>query len=252
MATISRAHLIQQLRSPECYDLVVIGGGATGLGIALQASLRGYSVVLLEAHDFAKGTSSRSTKLAHGGVRYLARGEIGMVSKALQGRAGLLKDIPHLAQSISFVMPSYNWPDLCFYGLGLKLYEWLAGKRGIGKTVYLNPQAVLSHLPGLKAGGLKGGVKYLDGQFDDARFAINLARTAQKSGALLVNYCRVTDFFYEAGKISGLRCTDAESSETFSIQTGCVINATGVWVDALCQKDALISNEKITSLITAS
>jgi len=252
MANITRAKLIQQLRSPKRYDLAVIGGGATGLGIALQASLRGYSVVLLEAHDFAKGSSSRSTKLAHGGVRNLARGEIGMVRKALQGRAGLLKDIPHLAQSLSFVMPSYNWLDLYVYGLGLKLYQWLAGSRVLGKTVLLNPQAVLSHLPGLKAAGLRGGVKYFDGQFDDARFAINLARTAQKTGALLVNYCPVTNFLYKAGKINGLICTDVESEESFSIQTACVINATGVWVDAVRQKDALFSREKISQIITAS
>ena len=226
MANITRAQLIQQLRLPKRYDLAVIGGGATGLGIALQASLRGYSVVLLEAHDFAKGSSSRSTKLAHGGVRYLARGEIGMVRKALQGRAGLLEDIPHLAQAIPFVVPSYNWLGIGFYGLGLKLYEWLAGSRGLGKTGYLNAKAVLAHLPGLKADGLRGGVKYIDGQFDDARFAINLARTAQKAGALLVNYCRVENFNYQAGKINGLLCTDAESAETFSIQAACVINET--------------------------
>ena len=252
MANITRAQLIQQLRLPKRYDLAVIGGGATGLGIALQASLRGYSVVLLEAHDFAKGSSSRSTKLAHGGVRYLARGEIGMVRKALQGRAGLLEDIPHLAQAICFVVPSYNWLGIGFYGLGLKLYEWLAGSRGLGKTGYLNAKAVLAHLPGLKADGLRGGVKYIDGQFDDARFAINLARTAQKAGALLVNYCRVENFNYQAGKINGLLCTDAESAETFSIQAACVINATGVWVDTLCQQDALFSNEKVSDLINAS
>ena len=157
---MTRSELLQQLSVPQRFDLAVIGGGATGLGVALEASQRGYKVVLLESHDFAKGTSSRSTKLVHGGVRYLAQGNISLVREALHERSVLLHDAPHLAQPIPFVMPSYRWWETAFYGIGLKLYDLLAGADGLGPTEFLTARSVLARMPGLKAQGLLGGVQY--------------------------------------------------------------------------------------------
>src|SRR5690606_29470289 len=173
-----RDQLLARLAESKTFDLAVIGGGATGLGVALDAAARGFSVVLLEAHDFAKGTSSRATKLAHGGVRYLAQGNISLVHEALHERTTLLHNAPHLAQPLAFVMPSYHLWETPFYGAGLKIYDVLAGRAGLGQTEFLSRMQALRLLPGLQAAGLKGGVKYWDGQFDDARLALALARTA--------------------------------------------------------------------------
>ena len=179
---MNRASLIEQLARPLTYDVAVIGGGATGLGVALDAAARGFSVVLVESHDFAKGTSSRATKLVHGGVRYLAQGNISLVREALHERRTLLANAPHLAQPLAFVMPSYKFWEAPFYGVGLKMYDALAGKAGLGATEFLNAEQTLALLPNIKCAGpggqLKGGVKYWDGQFDDARLALALARTA--------------------------------------------------------------------------
>jgi glycerol-3-phosphate dehydrogenase len=176
--TVNRPALVQRLAEPQTFDVAIIGGGATGLGVALDAALRGYSVVLLESHDFAKGTSSRATKLVHGGVRYLAQGNIGLVREALRERTTLLRNAPHLAQPLPFVMPSYKFWETPFYGVGLKLYDALAGQAGLGSTEFLSRAATLRHVPTVCAEGLRGGVKYWDGQFDDARLALALARTA--------------------------------------------------------------------------
>ena len=232
-----RAALLARLADGTSYDLAVVGGGATGLGVALDAASRGLRVVLVESHDFAKGTSSRATKLLHGGVRYLAQGNVSLVYEALHERTTLLNNAPHLAQPLAFVMPSYRWWETPFYGIGLKLYDALAGKAGLGKTEFLGRAGALAALPGANADGLKGGVKYWDGQFNDARLAITLAKTAALHGALLVNYCQADDLIYEAGKVVGLRCTDTETSRSFDIRARCVINAAGVWVDALRVKD---------------
>lgn len=225
------------LAEPVTYDLAIIGGGATGLGVALDAALRGFSVVLVESHDFAKGTSSRATKLVHGGVRYLAQGNISLVYEALHERATLLHNAPHIAQPLPFVMPSYKLWEAPFYGVGLKMYDALAGKSGLGPTQFLNRKETLQCLPSLKTGGLKGGVKYWDGQFDDARLALALARSAAKQGALLINYCRANRLLHEEGKLVGLECQDQETDKSYKISTRCVINATGVWVDELRQQD---------------
>ena len=249
---MTRSQLLQQLAAPPIFDLAVIGGGATGLGVALEASQRGYKVVLLESHDFAKGTSSRSTKLVHGGVRYLAQGNIGLVREALHERSVLLHNAPHLAQPIPFVMPSYRWWETAFYGIGLKLYDLLAGADGLGPTEFLSARSVLSRMPGLKSDGLSGGVQYWDGQFDDARFAIHLARTAGQAGALLVNYCAVTQLHQHQGRITGLGCRDQETGQEFVIQSDCVINATGVWVDQIRELDAKSTGTVVEPMVAPS
>ncbi len=232
-----RRDLIARLMQPHTYDVAIVGGGATGLGVALDAAARGFSVVLVESHDFAKGTSSRATKLVHGGVRYLAQGNIALVREALHERSMLLNNAPHLAQPLAFVMPSYQWWETPFYGLGLTAYDMLAGKAGLGKTEFLNRRQTLELLPNAQASNLRGGVKYWDGQFNDARLALALARSAATQGALLVNYCRATDLVFGQGKVTGLQCQDTETGAAITIKARCVINATGVWVDELRQKD---------------
>ena len=232
-----RAALIERLASGQRYDIAVVGGGATGLGVALDAAARGFSVVLVESADFAQGTSSRSTKLVHGGVRYLAQGNIALVREALHERSTLLRNAPHLAQPLSFIMPSYKWWETPFYGVGLKVYDALAGKAGLGKTEFLSRAETLAQLPMAQPEGLKGGVKYWDGQFDDARLALALARTAALYGALLINYCKADELVYSSGKVAGLVVVDALTGQRYTIQAGCVVNAAGVWVDELRQKD---------------
>ena len=233
----SRHDLIAALKVPRAYDIAIVGGGATGLGVALDAAARGFSVVLVESHDFAKGTSSRATKLVHGGVRYLAQGNFSLVREALHERTTLLNNAPHLAQPLPFIMPSYKWWEMPFYGVGLKMYDALAGKAGLGKTEFLNREQTLKLLPTAQADGLKGGVKYWDGQFNDARLALALARTAAARGALLVNYCKATDLLFDGGKVAGLITQDTETGQQIQIRSRCVINAAGVWVDELRQKD---------------
>lgn len=232
-----RGELVARLAEPHQYDIAIVGGGATGLGVALDAAARGLSVVLLESHDFAKGTSSRSTKLVHGGVRYLAQGNISLVREALRERSRLLDNAPYLAQPLAFVLPSYKWWEIPFYGIGLTMYDVLAGKAGLGHTEFLNRAQTLALLPAAQPLGLKGGVKYWDGQFNDARLALALARSAAVRGALLVNYCRATDLFYAGGKVAGLMCEDTLTGQQYRIQSRCVVNAAGVWVDELRQKD---------------
>lgn len=235
--TTRREDLIARLAAPHQYDVAIIGGGATGLGVALDAVARGFSVVLVESHDFAKGTSSRATKLVHGGVRYLAQGNFSLVREALHERATLLRNAPHLAQPLPFVMPSYKFWEAPFYGAGLKMYDALAGKDGLGETEFLSRARTLQYLPTVQTEGLKGGVKYWDGQFDDARLALALARTAAARGALLVNYCAATGLVHQGGKIAGLSCEDRETGKSYTLKAGCVINAAGVWVDELRQMD---------------
>lgn len=232
-----REELIAGLAEPRHYDIAIVGGGATGLGVALDAAARGFSVALVESHDFAKGTSSRATKLVHGGVRYLAQGNISLVREALRERSTLLDNAPYLAQPLAFVMPSYQWWETPFYGIGLTLYDALAGQAGLGHTEFLSRAQTLALLPAAQPQGLKGGIKYWDGQFNDARLALALARTAAVRGALLVNYCRATDLLYQGGKVTGLLCEDSLTGQAYQIQSRCVVNAAGVWVDELRQKD---------------
>lgn len=250
--TTSRAGLLARLARPAAYDLAVIGGGATGLGVALDAAARGFSVVLLESHDFAKGTSSRATKLVHGGVRYMAQGDIALVREALHERTTLLRNAPHLAQPLAFVMPSYRMWETPFYGAGLKLYYALAGSAGLGPTQFLGRMETLRCLPTAVAEGLKGGVKYWDGQFDDARLALALARTAALRGALVLNYCPVTDLLYDAARVAGLVCEDAETGRRHEVRARCVVNATGVWVDGLRQRDGQALGQKVRPIVAPS
>jgi glycerol-3-phosphate dehydrogenase len=226
------AERLQSLASRSRFDLVVVGGGATGLGVALDAALRGFSVALFESHDFAGGTSSRSTKLLHGGVRYLAQGNVALVREALAERATVLRIAPHLAQPLPFVMPSYAWWQTPFYGAGLKLYDLMAGRAGLGRTAFLSRAQTLAALPGVNPDGLKGGVQYWDGQFDDARLALALVRTAHSAGAELFNYASVDALQRGDGAFS-VTVKDRLSDQVWQVEAGCVVNATGVWVDEL-------------------
>jgi glycerol-3-phosphate dehydrogenase len=247
-----RSELMARLAEPRQYDVAVIGGGATGLGVALDAASRGYSVVLVESHDFAKGTSSRATKLVHGGVRYLAQGNIALVREALHERTTLLHNAPHLAQPLPFIMPSYKFWETPFYGIGLKMYDALAGRAGLGPTEFLGRAKTLQYLPTAQTAGLKGGVKYWDGQFDDARLALALARTAAAHGALLANYCAATSLIHEGGRLVGLHCVDSEGGAAFTLRAHCVVNAAGVWVDEFRQKDGEAVGRKTLPMVAPS
>jgi len=216
------------------WDLIVVGGGATGVGVAIDAATRGYAVLLLEQSDFGKGTSSRSTKLVHGGVRYLEQGNISLVMEALRERGLLLGNAPHLVHDRAFVVPNYDWWEAPFYGLGLKVYNLLAGKYGFGASRILSKEETLERLPTIKTEGLRGGVVYYDGQFDDARLLINMAATAWEMGATLLNYVRVTGLTRDGeGFIDGVTAQDAETGEEFQAQAGVVINATGPFSDGV-------------------
>ncbi len=249
---MNRQDLISRLERTKACDIAIIGGGATGLGVALDAAARGYSVVLVESHDFAKGTSSRATKLVHGGVRYLAQGNVALVREALHERTTLLHNAPHIAQPLAFVMPSYRFWETPFYGAGLKMYDALAGKAGLGQTEFLSRREALACLPTVLPQGLKGGVKYWDGQFDDARLALALARTAQAKGALVVNYCAATALRYEKGKVAGLVCRDQETGREFEIRSRCVVNAAGVWVDHFRQMDGQAIDRPVKPMVAPS
>ena len=216
----------------EPWDMVIIGGGATGVGAAVDAASRGYQVLLLEQSDFGKGTSSRSTKLVHGGVRYLEQGNISLVMEALKERGLLRQNAPHLVSDLAFVVPSYDWWESPFYGLGLKLYNLLAGKYGFGHSQILSRDETLARLPGIRPDGLRGGVVYFDGQFDDARLLINLVSTAAEQGATLLNYVAVTGFERaEDGTLETVLATDAESGAHFRIGARVIINAAGPFCD---------------------
>ena len=249
---MNRQELIAQLARPRTYDVAVIGGGATGLGVALDAAARGFSVVLLEAHDFAKGTSSRATKLVHGGVRYLAQGNVGLVREALRERTTILRNAPHLAQPLAFVLPAYHYWEMPFYGAGLKMYDALAGRAGLGSTQFLSRGETLDCLPTARTAGLKGGIKYWDGQFDDARLALALARTAAGHGALVLNYCQVMALRHEQGRIVGLGCEDRETGAAYEVRARCVINAAGVWVDHFRQEDGDAVGRPVQPMVAPS
>jgi glycerol-3-phosphate dehydrogenase len=218
----------------EPWDMVIIGGGATGVGIAADAASRGYDVLLLEQHDFGKGTSSRSTKLVHGGVRYLEQGNIALVMEALKERGLLRQNAPHLVSNLAFVVPNYDWWEAPFYGLGLKIYNALAGKYGFGSSEILTREETLARLPTIKTDGLRGGVVYYDGQFDDTRLLINLVETAAEQGATLVNYVRVVAVTKGAdGFVQGVVAADQETGQQWTIGARVVVNATGAFSDCV-------------------
>jgi glycerol-3-phosphate dehydrogenase len=231
------------------WDMVIVGGGATGVGVAVDAASRGYEVVLFEQSDFGKGTSSRSTKLVHGGVRYLEQGNISLVIEALKERGLLRQNAPHLVRDLGFVVPNYEWWEAPFYGLGLKVYNLLAGKYGFGPSQMLSREETLERLPTIKTAGLRGGVIYYDGQFDDTRLLINLAATAAEQGATLLNYAPVTGFSRDAdGFIDGVRAGDLESGQEFWIGAKVVINATGAFCDAVRR----LADTQVTPMIAPS
>jgi glycerol-3-phosphate dehydrogenase len=222
------------LHQRKVWDMVIVGGGATGVGIAVDAASRGYDVLLLEQYDFGKGTSSRSTKLVHGGVRYLEQGNISLVMEALKERGLLRRNAPHLVHDLAFVVPSYTWWESPFYGFGLKVYNMLSGRYRFGPTSRLSRDEILTRLPNIKTEGLKGGVVYFDGQFDDTRLLINLVATAAEQGAVLLNYVEVTGLRRdEDGFISGVIARDRESCQAYEVEAKVVINATGAFCDAV-------------------
>lgn len=228
------------------FDIVVIGGGASGLGAALDAAARGHRVALFEQSDFAKGTSSRSTKLVHGGVRYLQQGNVSLVLEALRERGRLARNAPHLVRSQAFVIPNYSWWEGPFYGIGMKVYDQLAGKLGLAPSRHLNKAQTIQQIPTVEQENLVGGVIYHDGQFDDSRLAINLAQTADELGAAMLNYCRCVGLEKNNGMVSGVRIHDIESDGEFTVNAKCVINATGVFVDELRSMDESESKPIVT------
>ena len=233
-----RAVSLDRVRSAsEPFDFAIIGGGATGLGIAVDAASRGHRVALFEQADFAKGSSSRSTKLVHGGVRYLRQGNVALVLEALRERGRLARNAPHLVRNLEFVIPTYAWWEGPFYGIGMKVYDGLAGKLGFGPSRHLSLDESLAMLPNIEREHLTGGVIYHDGQFDDARLAVNLAQTAEANGAAMLNYCRCTGLVKELGAVAGVEVRDAETGEEFTVRARGVINATGVFVDDVRRMD---------------
>lgn len=233
-----RDHILQRLTSHETWDVLVIGGGATGLGVALDAVSRGYKTLLVEQADFAKGTSSRSTKLVHGGVRYLAQGDVKLVREACIERGLLQKNAPHLVKNQTFIIPVYNFWDKIKYTIGLKVYDWIAGKLSLGRSVFVSRNETLQQLPGIKEKGLLGGVLYHDGQFDDSRLAINIAQSIAENGGIVLNYAAVTGLLKnEKGKLNGAVIFDVEKSVSYSIKAKAIVNATGVFVDGILKMD---------------
>ena len=220
------------------WDVIIIGGGATGLGIALDAVTRGYRTLLLERSDFAGGTSSRSTKLVHGGVRYLAQGDILLVIEALKERGRMLRNAPHLAGNQEFVIPVYTWFDVMLYAVGLKFYDILAGRLSLGKSYFINRERTLLRLPNIKADGLKGGVVYHDGQFDDARMALDLAKACVERGGTILNYFAVSGLLKDNnGLIKGVTARDIAEGREYELYSKVVINATGVFADEILHMD---------------
>ena len=235
---MNRESLIERIEDEKGYwDIVIIGGGATGLGSAVEASSRGYKTLLLEQHDFSKGTSSRSTKLVHGGVRYLQQGNVSLVLEALHERGLLKQNAPHLVFNQSFVVPNYDWWDGPFYGIGMKLYDLLAGKLGLGPSKILTREETIENIPNVEPEGLKGGVIYYDGQFDDSRLAINLAQTVLEHGGTTINYMEVTSLIKNKDKVGGVIVVDKETGKEYHINARVVINATGVFTDHILKMD---------------
>jgi len=222
----------------KVWDLVVVGGGASGLGVALDGLSRGLSVLLLEKSDFAKGTSSRSTKLLHGGVRYLAQGDVSLVLEALKERGLIMKNAPHVSRRQSFIIPLYTYFDKLKYGVGLKVYDLMAGNLRVGWSRLMSKKETIEKLPTINQKGLKGGVEYFDGQFDDARLALNIAQTCDELGGTMLNYMKVVSLIKdEKGIVSGLKAKDSINDETYTIQAKTVVNATGVFADKVLKMD---------------
>jgi len=236
------------LRDQRPWDVLIIGGGASGLGAAVDAAARGYRTLLVEARDFASGTSMCSTKLIHGGVRYLRQGDIGMVRNALRERSFLLRNAPHLVHPLAFIIPAWSQIDRLMFAAGLKLYDLLSGWHNLAASQSLNRQQVIAALPGLKSANLCGGIRYWDGQFDDARLAITLMHTATDLGATCLNYLPATRLLKTNGRVTGAALSDAETGEEFEVTARAIINASGVHADSVRQLD----DAKAQPLLTPS
>ncbi|MBN9350725.1 MAG: glycerol-3-phosphate dehydrogenase/oxidase [Chitinophagaceae bacterium] len=249
MDGFDRVSMVEKLKHTDEWDVLVVGGGATGLGVAVDAATRGFKILLAEQEDFAKGTSSRSTKLVHGGVRYLAQGNISLVREALKERGLLLKNAPHLTRNMVFVIPCYSWFRGFFYAFGLKLYDWLSGRLSLGQSKMISRKSVLKRLPVVEKKSLKCGVIYHDGAFDDARLAINLAQTAVDNGAVVLNYFKVVSLRKnEKRGLSGATIEDRESGRRYEVKARVIVNATGVFADNILQLD----NPEAKSIIRPS
>ncbi len=234
---MNRDFMLAQLKEQQRFDVVIIGGGATGLGAAVDAASRGYKTLLVEQVDFGKGTSSRSTKLVHGGVRYLAQGNIKLVREALRERGWLLKNAPELTTTQPFVVPVFSWWEKFYYSIGLKAYDLLSGKLSLGKTGFLNKQQTIQHLPAINPAKLVGGILYFDGQFNDSALCTALAVTAAAKGGVILNYTKATGFIKYNDIITGVELLDTVAGLAYNVQTKVVINATGVFTDAVLQMD---------------
>ena len=241
-----RSKELQKAKSVKEWDIIVIGGGASGLGVALEAATRKYKTLLLEGSDFAKGTSSRSTKLVHGGVRYLAQGDIALVLEALRERGLMRQNAPHLVKNQSFIIPNYEWWGGPFYTIGLKVYDMMGGRLGLGPSIHLSKKDTLEALPTIREDGLTGGVIYHDGQFDDARLSVNLAQTIIDYDGIALNYMRVTGLPKGTdGLINGVIAEDQLSGEQFTFNAKAVVNATGVFADEIMQLDEPDAPKKV-------
>lgn len=246
---MKRTIAVEQIRQQtDPFDMIIVGGGATGLGAAVDAASRGHRTLLIEQADFAQGTSSRSTKLVHGGVRYLKQGNISLVLEALRERGLLYRNAPHLVHNMAFIIPNYKWWEGPFYGIGMKVYDGLAGKLGLSPSKVLSKEETVRRIPTVETEGLTGGVVYHDGQFDDARLAVNLAQTAANCGATVINYMRCVGLMKEGGIVSGILARDLESGEEREIRGRAVVNATGVFVDDVRRMD----EKKVKDLVAVS
>ena len=235
---MDRNSVLQVIQSDITWDVVIIGGGATGIGALLEAASRGYQALLLEQSDFTKSTSSKSTKLVHGGVRYLAQGDVKLVREASIERGLLYRNAPHLVKNQAFIIPSYSWWGKPWYSVGLKLYDVLAGKLSLGASVAISKSKTMAHLPTIKTENLRGGVLYHDGQFDDSRLAVNVLQTAFEQGGYAINYMAVNNLTKDAkGKINGLQAYDSENKQEYTIKSKMVLNATGVFTDQILKMD---------------
>lgn len=243
---MNRIEQLQKLKQNQAWDFIIIGGGANGLGAAVDASSRGFKTILLEAVDFAKGTSSRSTKLVHGGVRYLEQGNLTLVKEALKERGLMEKNAGHLVKNESFIIPNYNWWGGYFYTIGLKFYDLLAGKLSLGSSKYLSKKKTMELIPSIEPNGLQSGVLYHDGQFDDSRLAINLAQTATEMGACVLNHFKVVQLLKDdKNQVTGVIAADQESGDEYTVQGKAIINATGVFTNAIMKMNDTVYKKYI-------
>ncbi len=238
MVKMNRQTSLDKISTVDTWDIIIIGGGATGMGIALDATTRGLKTLLVEKGDLANGTSSRSTKLVHGGVRYLKQFHFKLVFEAIKERKIILKNAPHLSSALPFIIPIYSYFNMLYYGIGLFLYEMLAGwESNIGRTTLLSRKSTINNLPFIKTKNLKGGILYYDAQFNDSQLCIDIAATATNNDATIINYFECADFIKSNEKVIGIQGVDRLSQKKYTIKGKNIINATGVFSDTILQMD---------------